>query len=98
MDKMLKRIDNKTVRGSSFVVSVPDIHRVIYTEGEKVASVGIEGGMCVGGRVEWVVYSKTLQGWEQPHHYDEMTPSKREEILADVSKSLALLEMPHTLA
>jgi hypothetical protein len=54
--KMLQRLDNKTVRGPSFTVSVPDIHRVRYTEGEKVAYVEIEGGAGPGNEINWLIY------------------------------------------
>lgn len=93
--EMLQRLNNKTVRGPSFEVSVPDIHRVRYTEGEKVACVEIEGGAGPGNQVNWLIYAETLRGWEHPHEDAEMPKVKRDEILANISKSLDLLAMPH---
>jgi hypothetical protein len=92
---MLQQLDNKTVRGPSFVVSVPDIHQARYAEGEKVACVEIEGGPGPGNEINWLIYSETLLGWEHPHEDVEMATSKREEILTNISKSLDLLAMPH---
>lgn len=93
--KMLQRLNNKTVRGPAFIVSVPDIHRVQYTEGEKVACVEIEGSAGPGNQVNWLIYAETLRGWERPHEDVEMPKVKHDEILADISRSLELLAMPH---
>ena len=78
-------------------MSVPDIHQVRYTEGEKVACVETEGGTELAGGVTWLIYSETLRGWEHPHEDAEMPKLKREEILANISKSLDLLAMPHQI-
>ena|SRR5213595_420507 len=93
--EMLQRLNNSTVRGPTFVVFVPDIHRVQYTEGEKVACVEIEGGAGSGNEVNWLIYSETLRGWERPHEDAEMPKVKRQEILTNISESLDLLAMPH---
>jgi len=92
---MLQRLNNKTVVGPTFVVSVPDIHRVRYTEGERVAQVEIEGGAGPNSQVDWLIYSETLCAWESPHGNTEMPLAKRDEILLNISKSLDLLAMPH---
>ena len=94
---MLRKVSNKEVRGPSFSISVPDIHRVLYSEGAKVASVGIEGGTNSKGEVNWLVYSQTLRAWEAPHQMDEMSPKKRAEILDHISQAMNLLEMPHEI-
>lgn len=94
---MLQRLNNKTIRGPSFTVSVPDIHRVCYSEGDKVAFVEIEAGGSPGKQSNWLIYSDTLRCWEHPHEDAEMQRGKREEILANISKSLDLLAMPHEL-
>jgi hypothetical protein len=94
---MLHRVSNKIVRGPTFVVSIPDIHRVEYTEDEKVAIVEIEGGLGPGNQVNWSVYAETLRGWEPPHENIEMSRAKWEEILSHISKSLELLEMAHQI-
>src|SRR5262245_26535893 len=93
--EMLQRLNNKTVRGPTFIVSVPDIHRVQYAEGKKVACVEIEGGFSPDNKVNWLIYSETLRGWERPHDDVEMSKAKREAILANISKSLDVLAMPH---
>ena len=95
--EMLQRINNKMVRGPTFVVSVLDIHRVHYEEGEKVACVEIEGGAGSDNQVNWVIYSETLRGWEPPDLEMEMQEVKRQEILTNVSKSFDLLDMPHNI-
>jgi hypothetical protein len=95
--KMLQRLNNKTVRGRAFIVSVPDIHHVEYKEAEKVACVEIEGGMGHDKQVNWIIYSETLRGWEPPHADSEMGKPKREEILANISKSFDVLAMPHRI-
>ena len=92
---MFQRLDNKTIRGPNFVLSVPDIHRAVYTEGEMVASVEIEGGMGPDNQVNWLVYSETLRGWQEPHADIDMAEAKRQEVLKTVSASLDLLAMPH---
>jgi hypothetical protein len=92
---MLERLNNKTVRGPTFIVIVPDIHRLQYMEGEKVAFIEIEGGTGAGSQINWLIYSETLRGWERPHEDTEMLGPKRKEILANISKSLDLLAMPH---
>jgi hypothetical protein len=94
---MLQRLNNKTVRGPAFIVSVPDIHRVQYTEGEKVACVEIEGGAGPGNEVNWLIYAETLRGWERPHEDSEMPKFKRDEILANIGRSLDVLAMPHQI-
>ncbi|WP_408629687.1 Imm74 family immunity protein [Anaeromyxobacter oryzisoli] len=92
---MLVRVNNKTVRGPAFVVSVPNVHRVLYEEGGRTASVEIEGGLGPNGEVNWLVYATTLVGWDPPHADLEMSVSKREEIIRSISRSLELLGMPH---
>lgn len=95
--EMLTRLDNKTVRGPNFLVSVPDIHHVVYAEGEKVAHVEIEGGAERGAPINWVIYSETLTGWRRPHIGVVMSESERTQILANISKSLDLLAMPNRI-
>jgi hypothetical protein len=94
---MLKRVNNKTVQGANFIVSVPDIHRVRYAEGDKVAFIEIEGGMDAAGRVDWVVYASTLRGWEAPHQDVSISTSEQDAILSNISKCLSLLDMPHKI-
>lgn len=93
--EMLFRLNNKTVHGPNFVVFVPDIHRVQYTEGEKVACAEIEGGFGPDNQVNWMIYAETLRGWNHPHEDEDMVSGKRQEILANISKSFDLLGMLH---
>ena len=95
---MLQRLSNKEVRGPNFSVSVPEIHQIRYAEGERVATIEIEGGMGKGNQVNWVLYQQTLGGWNPPHEMDEMTEDKRTEILTNISESLTALEMLHRLS
>lgn len=92
---MLHRVTNKLVEGPGFSVSVPDIHRVQYKDGTRTAYVEIEGGMGEDGRINWIVYSTTLRGWEEPHHFDELRFEEKKEILNRISESLNILQMPH---
>lgn len=94
---MLVRVDNKTVRGLTFLVRVPTIHHVKYEEGDRTASVEIEGGLGKDGEVNWLLYSETLRGWDAPHEAEDMPMSKRQQILDDISKSMDLLGMPHEI-
>jgi hypothetical protein len=95
---MLRRLNNKTVCGAASVVFVPHhIHHIRYTEGEKVACVEMEGGNGPDNQVNWLIYSRTLRGWEHPSENEEMPELKRQEILGNLSKSLDLLAMPHQI-
>jgi hypothetical protein len=94
---LLVRIDNKTVRGPGLIVRIPDIHHAIYDEAGSTASVEIEGGLDPDGEVNWLVYDKTLVGWDPPNARLEMPVSKRSEILEVISRSLDLLGMPHQI-
>lgn len=94
---MLQKISNKSVRGPNFTVTVPDVHKVEYAEGPKVATVEIEGGMTEPGQVNWLVYAQTFHGWLPPNESEEINGEKRGQILQNVSQSLSILGMPHTL-
>ena len=92
---MITRISNKEVRGDTFSVAVPNVHQVVYEEGDRLAKIEIEGGMSKPGVVDWLVYKDTLLSWEAPYDNEELSACKRDEILKKVSESLKLLEMPH---
>ncbi len=94
---MLQKITNKSVRGPNFTVTVPDIHKVEYAEGGKVATVEIEGGMTTPGQVDWLVYAQTFHGWLPPHDSEEINGEKQRQILQDVSQALSILGMPHKM-
>lgn len=95
---MLKKINNKTVHSSEgYVVTVPSIHKVEYSDGKRLAFLEIEGGMSESGDVDWLVYSDTLKGWEAPHDIDEMNDRDHQEILSRISECLDLLDMPHKI-
>lgn len=94
---MLQKISNKSVRGGHFMITVPDIHKVEYTEAGRVTSVAIEGGMSEAGKVDWVIYAQTMRGWLPPHEFDEMSAEKRHEILNNVSQALSILGMPNAI-
>ena len=55
--KTIKRIDNKTVAGNGFQITVPDIHRVIYTDTNCTVEIEIEGGMS-DGKIDWIIYDE----------------------------------------
>jgi Immunity protein 74 len=92
---MLIKVSNGEVRGDGFVVLVPDTHKVQYSEGDKTAILEIEGGRGAGGEADFAVYLQTLRGWERPNEFLEMTEATRQQILANVSKSLDVLGVPH---
>jgi immunity protein 74 of polymorphic toxin system len=94
---MLYKTDNKSVRGPHFTVTIPDIHKVEYSESGKVATIEIEGGTSEPGQVDWLVYAQTFQGWLPPHESEEITAEKRRQILKDVSEALSMLGMPHKI-
>lgn len=95
--EMLKRLDNKTVQGPGFIVRVLDIHRIEYIEGEKVATIGIDGEFGEDNRVIWEIDSNSLNGWNQPNYGVYMDEDKSKEILTRVSKSFDLLGMRHEI-
>ena len=94
---MLQKINNKSVRGTYFTVTVTDIHKVEYAEGGKIAVIEIEGGMSEPKQVDWLIYAQTFRGWLPPHESEEIGDDKRKQILANVSNSLSILEMPHKI-
>src|SRR5262249_36334166 len=94
---MLQIINNHSVRGQYFTVTVPDIHKVEYTEAGKLAIIGIEGEKNKPGQVDWVVYVRTFSGWLSPHEFEEISADKRKQILDNVSQALSLLGMPHQM-
>jgi hypothetical protein len=94
---MLQKITNKSVRGPNFTVTVPDVHKVEYAEGGKIATIQIEGGMTTPRRVDWDVYAQTFSGWLPPHESEEINGEKRRQILQNVSQALLILGMPHKI-
>ena len=94
---MLQKINNKSVRGQYFTITVPDVHRVEYTEAGRVATVEIEGGMSEPGRVDWLVYVRTFTGWLPPHEAEAINAEKRRQILENMSQALETLGMPHKM-
>lgn len=92
---MITKVSNKEVRSDKFSVLVPNIHQVIYAEGNHSASIEIEGGMSKPGEVDWIIYKDTLQNWESPHDNQTVSADKRDEIFERISESLKLLQMPH---
>ena len=92
---MLHRVNNDEVRGPGFWVRLPNNHFVHYIEGDRVATIEYEGGTNKQGQVDFVVYLSTFRGWLQPHEYDYMTATKREQVLSRISRSLDLLGMEH---
>lgn len=95
---MLQKIDNKSVRGPYFTVTIPDIHTLVYSEGGKTAIIEIEGGgMDEPRKVEWLIYAQTFRGWSPPHESVEISNEQRRQILENVGESLMTLGMPHKI-
>jgi hypothetical protein len=70
---------------------------VEYLEDGKTTNIEIEGGITKPGQVEWLVYAQTLRKWLFPCESEPFGTIKRKEILANVSKSLSFLGMPHKI-
>jgi len=77
---VFEKINNKSVRGEHFTVTVPDVHKIEYTEAGKVTTVEIEGGMSEPGQVDWLIYIRTFSGWLPPHESEEIRAEKRRQI------------------
>jgi hypothetical protein len=94
---MLRKTSNKSVESTSgFSVTVPDIHRVVYREGEMELTLEIEGG-AVDGQVDWLVYAETISGWLPPNERTPLPLERKREVIQNVSESLSLLGMKHTV-
>ncbi|KAB2964109.1 MAG: hypothetical protein F9K16_05100 [Thermoanaerobaculia bacterium] len=91
----LLRLSNKEVGGPGFTVRVPSIHEAEYREGDRVATIEIEGGTGELGDVNWLVYSETLKSWRAPHDMEELSARKREQILQRISKAFRILDLTH---
>jgi len=94
---MLQKINNKSVRGPNFTVTVPDIHKVEYVEGGKAAVIEIEGGTRGPDQFDWLIYARTFRGWLPPHESEGIGADKRRQILENVSRSLSVLGMRHKI-
>ena len=88
----MKKVDNKTVEGDGFVITVPDIHHVRYVQGATEATVEIEGG-SEGGQIDWLIYSATLTGKGETD--SDFVRTHRQEIIDRISNALTVLAMKH---
>lgn len=95
---MLKKIDNKTVQGHGFRTTVPNIHEITYSEGDKTLIVEIEGGTNEKGEIEWDIYSSTMQSWLPPHQLEPFSYKDKQRILHNISDSLTLLGMKYRIS
>jgi hypothetical protein len=91
---MLKKIDNRTVKGEWFTVHVDGIHAVEYRETENSARVGIEGGEPAPGQIDWLIYADTFRD-TTPIGTESESASARTEILKRISAALDVLGMPN---
>ena len=92
---MLKKLDNKTVQGHGFMVTIPTIHEIRYSEKDRMLTVEIEGGARDDS--DWYVYSETMRGWSSPHHLDPFSYEEKQRILRSISESLNVLGMKHQI-
>ncbi|OGV75114.1 MAG: hypothetical protein A3K19_18520 [Lentisphaerae bacterium RIFOXYB12_FULL_65_16] len=90
----MKKLNNKTVEGDGFVITVPDIHHARYSHGQFVAEVEIEGG-SEGGQVDWLLYASTLGAKDEKSV--EFVNRHRQRILDRISNALTILGMPHSI-
>jgi len=95
---MLRKLDNKTVKGHGFTITLPTIHEIRYSEGNKTLTVEIEGGTNEKGNVEWDIYSTTMRGWLPPHQLEPLSYEDKQRILRNISDSLILLGMKHRIS
>ncbi|MDD2744468.1 MAG: hypothetical protein PHV02_19580 [Rhodocyclaceae bacterium] len=91
----MQKIDNKTVEGDGFVITVPDIHHVRYRQGAIVAEMEIEGGSD-GSEIDWLIYTTTLKSANEMH--SDFVYKHQQEIIDRISEALTLLAMPHRIA
>lgn len=95
---MFERINNKTARSSQgFEVHIPNIHGVIYSEGTKTLTIEIEGGAVKNGKVQWLIYSDSLHGWNPPYELEHFTFSDKQRVLQNVIQALKILEMEYEI-
>ena len=94
---MLQIVNNKSVRGPHFTVTVPNVHKVEYAEDGKIATVEIEGGISQPDHLDWLVYVRTFSGWLPPHDAEKITDDQRAQILQNISQALSSLGMPNQL-
>jgi len=94
---MLRRINNKSVGGQDFTVTVVNVHQVQYSQDGKTAILEIEGESSKSGHIDWVVYAQTLKGWLPPHESEELSDTQRTHIVDKIGESLFLLEMPNKI-
>ncbi|HVO30282.1 MAG TPA: hypothetical protein VMV18_06085 [bacterium] len=94
---MMKRIDNQTVTGPGFRVVLPNIHWVRYEEGDRVAMVEVESGVGPGGTIYVCIYTRSLSGWEKPHHFDDFPWETRVRVFERICAAFDLLGTPNKL-
>jgi len=85
------------VRGDDFVVAVPDVHRVEYSEANWSAVIEIEGGTRPDGETDFLLYSQSLRGWDASGASISFSSTERHRIIENISKSLLRLEMLHRI-
>jgi hypothetical protein len=93
---MLKKFDNRTVKGEWFTVHVDGIRAVEYREAGKSVRVEIEGGESAPREVDWVIYAKTFRDTTAIDTEGE-DASTRTEIVKRISAALDVLGMPYKI-
>ncbi len=92
---MLSKLDNRTVQSSAgFLVTVPERNKICYHEKGRKLSVEIEAGFDERGELDWAIYSETIK-WAPPHDLEPIAAEDKSRILANISRSLDVLEMKH---
>lgn len=84
-DILLRRVDDQTVAGAGFHVTVHGAQEARYTEAERIARVEIAAGQ---------VQPESLTDWEPPDGGPVMTAEQRQQILGRVAAALQLLGAP----
>jgi hypothetical protein len=93
MNEIMKKLDNKTVKGANgWIVRIPNIHRVEYSEKNKSTVLEIEGGSSQDGTITWYVYIPNPWLWQDKNNR-ALTGKEREVIISRIQASFGLLEM-----
>ncbi len=96
--EMLHRIDDHTVDGPGYRVSLPDAHVVIYATEGRTAHLQIESGAARDGQVDWRLHAESLTDWDPPDGGPVMSEAERQQILLRIGRALKTLGIHYKMA
>ena len=95
---MFRKINNDCVESSEgFIVEFFGMHHVRYIEGDRAASIEVEGGTNKNDQVYFEIYPQTLKGWLPPYEYEFIASEKKERILKNIDDALTFLGIRHII-